>query len=98
MLAHVDSNVSIWLDVVWVLDYSCYSQETIECEKASSAAVLDTIKPVQLAPATIPVSKALTSFVLPIHHLNGTHAIYVSIVSRLQNPTLTCLLPFVHTD
>ena len=27
-----------------------------------------------------------------------TNTIHVSIVSRLKNPTLTCLLPFIYTD
>ena len=46
-----------------------------------------------------PLSKALTYFVLPIHPLNGTHKkIHVSIVSRLKNPTLTCLFFFIYTD
>jgi hypothetical protein len=35
-------------------------------------------------------SKALQSFVLPIHPL--------AIVSRLKNPSLTCLLPISYTD
>ena len=34
--------VSSWLDVLWVLDHSWYTQETDECETPSSAAVLDT--------------------------------------------------------
>jgi hypothetical protein len=38
-----------------------------------SVAVLDTLKPVRLAPTTITHSKALKYFVLPIHPLNGTH-------------------------
>ena len=77
MLAHVDSNaptvVSSWLDVLWVVDHSWYTRKTVEREKPSSVAVLDTLKPVRLAPTTIPLSKALTYFVLPIHPLNGTH-------------------------
>ena len=61
--------------------------------------IFDTFKPVHLAPKTIPHSSALKSFVLPIHPLNGTHKkIHVSIVSRLKNPSLTCLLPFIYTD
>ena len=49
-------------------------------------------KPVCLAPTTISRSKALTSFVL------HTCTIHVSIISRLKNPSLTCLLPFIYTD
>ena len=58
MLAHVDSN----------------SSQTIESEKPSSIAVLVTLKLVRLAPTTIPRSKTLKYFVLPIHPLNGTHS------------------------
>ena len=62
-------------------------------EKSNSVAVH---KPVRLVPSTTPHSKALQSFVLPIHPLNDT--IHVSIVSRLKNPSLTCLLPVIYTD
>jgi hypothetical protein len=48
--------------------------------------------------ATIPCSKVLKSFVLTIHPLKGTHTqSHVSILSRLKNHFLTCLLPFVYT-
>jgi hypothetical protein len=40
--------------------------------KIQHVAVLDTLKPVRLAPTTIPRSKPLQSFVLPILPLNGT--------------------------
>ena len=50
-----------------------HTWETVECEKPSSIAVLDRLKSVHLAPTTIPRSKALTFYVLPIHPLNGTH-------------------------
>uniref|UniRef100_A0A4W5QJ56 Ring finger protein 24 n=1 Tax=Hucho hucho TaxID=62062 RepID=A0A4W5QJ56_9TELE len=46
----------------------------------------------------IPRSKALKSFVFPIHLLNGTHTVHVSIVSKIKSPSLTCLLPFIYTD
>ena len=65
--------VSSWLNVLCVVDHSWYTWETVEGEKPSSIAVLDTLKPVHLAPATIPCSKALKSFVLPIHPRKGTH-------------------------
>ena len=65
--------VPCWLDVLWVVDHSWYTQETVEHEKPSSVAVLDTLKPVRLAPTTIPCSKALKYLVLPIQPLNGTH-------------------------
>ena len=55
-------------------------------------------QPVCLAPTTIPSSKALQSFVFPIHPLNGKHRQSVSIVPRLKNPSLTCLLPFIYID
>ena len=66
--------VSCWLDVLWVVDHSWWTtRETVECEKPSRVAVLDTLKLVRLAPTTIPRSKALQYFVLPIHPLNGTN-------------------------
>jgi hypothetical protein len=42
-----------------------------------------------------PIQKALKYFVWPIHPLNGTLA---PIVSRLKNPSLTCILHFIYTD
>jgi hypothetical protein len=47
--------------------------ETVEREKPSYVEVLDTLKPVRLAPTTIHCSKALKYFVLPIHALNWPH-------------------------
>ena len=67
------------------------AQETVERGKPSSVAVLDALKPVRLALTAISQSKAVTSFVLPIHPLNGTYTINVLIVSRLKNPYLTRL-------
>ena len=68
MLAHVASNAShnCWLDVFWVADHSWYTWNTFEGEKPSSIAVLHELKPVRLAPTTIPRSKALKYFVFPI--------------------------------
>ena len=65
--------VSSWLDVLW---------ETVERGNPSSVAVLDTLNPVHLAPTAIPHSKALKSFVLPIHPLNGTHTQSMSQLSQ----------------
>jgi hypothetical protein len=40
MLAHVDSNastvVSNWMDVLWVVDHSLYTQETVERENPAA--------------------------------------------------------------
>jgi hypothetical protein len=74
--------VSSWLDVLLVVDHSSYTWETVECGKNSSIAVLDTFKPVCLAPTAIPRSKALQYFVLPIQTLNGTHAQSMSHLSQ----------------
>ena len=79
MLATV---VSSWLDVFWVVDHSWYTRETVECEELGSAAALDTL--VHLAPTPIPHSKALKSFVLPIHLMKGTHPQYMSIHNTIQ--------------
>jgi hypothetical protein len=51
--------------------------EHFECEKPSSVAALDTLKPVCLAPTNVPRSK---SFALPA--LNGTHTQPVSQMSK----------------
>jgi hypothetical protein len=40
------------------------------------------LKPMRLAPTTIPSSKALKHFVLPIHPLNGTHSQAMSQLSQ----------------
>ena len=73
--------VSSWLDILWVVDHSWYTQETDRREKPSSVAVL-TLKLVRLAPSTIPRSKALKSFVLPIDLLNVTHTQSMSQLSQ----------------
>ena len=53
----------------------------------SSVAVPDTLKTVRLAPTTIPRSKALKSCLAHSPSEWHTHAINVSIVSRLKNPS-----------
>ena len=61
-----------WMSFGWwtVVD----THKKLLCKKPSSVAVLDTLKPVRMAPTTILHSKALKYFVLPIHPLNGTHS------------------------
>ena len=66
----------------WVVDHSWFTWETVERENPSSVAVLDTLKPVHLAPTTLPRSKALKLFVLPIHPLNVTHTQSMSQLSQ----------------
>ena len=90
--------VASWLHVLWVVDHSWYTLGTVECENSSSVAVLDTLKPVCLAPTTIPCSKALKSHLA--HSPSEWHTLtnHVSIVSRLKNPSLTCLFLFIYTD
>ena len=75
--------VSSLLDVLWVVDHSWYTQETVKHEIPSSVAVLDTLKSVHLAPTTIPRSNALNSFVLPNHALNSTHTQSMSQLSQV---------------
>jgi hypothetical protein len=54
-----------WLEVLWVVHHSGYIGETVDHEKPSSFAVVDTLKLVRLAPTTIPCLKALKYFVFP---------------------------------
>ena len=68
--------VSNWLDVLW------YTRETVEREKPSSVAVLDTLKPVRLASTTIPCSKTYKYSVMTFHSLNGTHTQSMSQLSQ----------------
>jgi hypothetical protein len=75
--------VSSWMDVLYVVDHSWYTRETAGREKPSSVAVLDTVKPVRLAPTTIPCSKALKSFVFPIHPQNSAHTQSMSQLSQV---------------
>ena len=86
------------LDILWVVDYSLYTRETVAGEKPSSVAVLDTHRCAWHLLPYLPCSTAHKSFVLPIPQLNGTHTQSMSIVSRLTNPPLTCLPPFIYTD
>ena len=81
--------VSSWLDVLWVVDHSRYTWETVQREKPSSFVVLDTLKLVRLTPTIIPRSEALKSFVLPIHPLNGTHTQSMSQLSQVLNILLS---------
>jgi hypothetical protein len=68
---------------------------TVECENPSSIAVLETLKPVHLATTTIPCSKALKSFVLPVHPLKmHRHAIHPLMLKTYS----TCHFPFIYTD
>jgi hypothetical protein len=85
--------MSSWLDVHWVVDgiftgicWVCKTQQ--HCSSWH--------KPVRRAPTTKPRSKALKSFVLPVHP--SEWHIYTIHVSRLENPYLICLLPFIYTD
>ena len=75
------------------MDHSWYTQETVEHEKPISIAVLDTNRWTwHLLP--YPVQKALTFYEFPISASEWhTYTIHVSIVSRLKNPSLTCIHP-----
>ena len=68
-----------WMSFGWwnIVD----TQGKLLCEKPSRVEVLDTLKPVCLENTTIPHSKALKSFVLPIH-LNGTRTQFMSQLSQ----------------
>uniref|UniRef100_A0A8C8J503 Pyruvate dehydrogenase E1 component subunit alpha, testis-specific form, mitochondrial n=1 Tax=Oncorhynchus tshawytscha TaxID=74940 RepID=A0A8C8J503_ONCTS len=71
--------VPSWLDVLWVVDHSVYTWETVECEKPSSIAVLDTNWCAwHLLP--YPVQRHLY-LDLPVHPLNGTHTQSMSQLS-----------------
>ena len=88
---------SCWLDVHWVVDHCSYTRETVEHEKASGVAVLDTFKLVRLAPTSILLHPDI--FVLAHSPSEWhTYTIHFSIVSRLKNPSLTCPRPFLHTN
>ena len=91
--------VSSWLYGPPPKRHSWYTRETVEREKPSSVALLDTLKPVHLALTTMPRSKALKYFVLQHSHFKWhTYTIHLLIESRLKNHYLTCLLAFIYTD
>jgi hypothetical protein len=64
--------LSSWLDVFWVVDHSKIHTGNCLVWKTQQLCSF-WHKPVHLVPTTIPRSKALKSFVLLIHCLNGTH-------------------------
>ena len=81
--------VSSWLDVLWVVGYSWYTWEIVECEKPSSVAVLDTLK--TDAPGTCYHTPFKGTSIFCLAHSPSewnTYTIHVSIVSRLKNPSL----------
>ena len=101
MLAHARSNASKSCQVGWM----SFGYWTILDKHGK---LLSVKKPAALqfltqtgAPGntTIPHSKAL-KICCPAHSPSERHTytIHVSIVSRLKNPYLTCLLPFIYTD
>jgi hypothetical protein len=92
-----------WCYKKTVLLYSVFSSSetnlVLFCTGTTLGTLIDTLKPMHLAPTTIPLSKALKSFVLPIHPLNGTHTQSMSQLSQgLKKRSLTRPLPFIYTD
>ena len=87
--------VSSWLDDLWVVDHSLYTQETVK-EKKNPAMLQFLTHSNRCAWNLLPytVQKALQSFVLPIHPLNGTHTFHVS---RFKTPYFTCLTSPIYT-
>ena len=61
--------VSSWLDVLCVGDHSGYTRETVEREKLSSVAILET-NWCAWHLLSYPIQRCLNIFVLPIHSLN----------------------------
>ena len=97
VLAHVDSNAS---QVGWMsfqlVDHSWHTRETVECENPCSVAVLDTNRCAWHL-LQYPVQRHLKLLSCPFT-LWMAHTFLVSVVSRVNNPSLTCLLPFIYTD
>jgi hypothetical protein len=73
--------VSSWLDVLWMVDHSWYTQETVDCENPEALQFL-THKLVRLAPTTRPCSKALK------YLLSCPFTLWMS---HTHNPCLNCL-------
>jgi hypothetical protein len=82
--------VSSWLDVLWVMDHSWYTHETVEREKPNSVAVLDTLKSVRLAPTTIPQIFFCLSQSPSERH---SYTIHVSPILRYKHPSLPISSP-----
>ena len=88
--------VSSWQGVLWVVDHSWYTWETIEHEKPSSVAVLDTNRCARhLLPYPIQRHLNILSCPFSLWMAHIQYTIHVSIVSWLKNPPL---LPFICTD
>jgi hypothetical protein len=90
MLPTVDRIRVGWMSFGWWCIH-WYTRETDKRENPSSVAVLDTTCCAwHVLP--YPVQRHLNILSYP---LNGTHTTYVS---RLQNHSLTCFLPFIHIE
>jgi hypothetical protein len=77
MLNHVDQRFPHLCQVGW-MSFRCW---TILDAHGKLLSVKNPTT-LRLAPTTIPRSKALTSFVLPVHPLNGTHTQCMSKFSQ----------------
>ena len=90
--------VSSCLDVPWVVDHSWYTRETVEREKPSSVAVLDTNRcSWHLLP--YPVQRHLNILSFPFTlWMSHTHNPCLNCRKGWNNFFSICLLPFICTD
>jgi hypothetical protein len=83
--------VSRWLNVLWVVDHSWYTWETVKRGKTQQRCS-SWHNPMRLAPSTIPSSIDTSIFCLAQSPSDWhKYTIHISMVSRHKNPSLTCL-------
>ena len=90
--------VSSWLDVLWVVDHSWYTGETVEHEKSQQCCSSSHTNQWAWHLLPYPIQKAQIFCLAHSPSEWHTYTFHVSIVSRLKNTSLTCLHTIIYPD